>query len=87
MHPVCDFERAVRTAIGCANIKHDRCIAVKVKCWHMRDLCWSLGIDPKSLRITVEEVITTLKKALLQSQDPAVRREAYDELIRLGVIR
>jgi len=87
MHPVCDFDRVIAFAIRCANVKHDRSIAVKVKCWHMRDLCWSLGIDPKSLRISIDEVIATLKKALLQSQDPAVRREAYDELIRLGVIR
>jgi len=87
MHPTCDFDRAIALAVHRANIKHDRSIAVKVKCWHMRDLCWSLGIDPRSLNITKDEVIATLKKALLQSQHPAVRREAYDELIRLGVIR
>lgn len=87
MHPVCDFDRAIKLAIDCANLKHDRSIAVKVRCWHIRDLCLSLGIDPKALRIGIDEVAATAKRALLDSQEPAVRREAYDLLVKLGAFQ
>jgi hypothetical protein len=87
MHAVCDFDRALQHAMACASVKHDRCIAVKVQCWHFASLCYSLGIDPKSLDITFEECVAALKSALLESQQPAVRREAYDELTKMGVIR
>jgi hypothetical protein len=87
MHPICDFDRAIAVAITLANLKRDQPVSVKLRCWHFRDLCWSLGIDPKSLNISREEVVATLKSALLRSQEPAVRREAFDELIAMGVIR
>jgi len=86
-HPVCDFERAVSVAIKVANLKHDKPTAAKLRCWHMRDLCWSLGIDPRSLNISRQEVVATLKRALLSSPEPAVRRDAFDELVKLGAIR
>jgi hypothetical protein len=53
----------------------------------IRDLCWSLGIDPQSLRITRDEVATALKTVLLEAQEPATRREAFDLLVKLGEIR
>ena len=40
-----------------------------------------------SLRITRDEVVAALKTVLLESQEPAVRREAYDLLVNMGEIQ
>jgi hypothetical protein len=87
MHSVCDFSRALQNAIACASVKHDMPIAVEVQCWHFVSLCYSLGIDPRSLNITFDECVAALKSALLESQQPSVHREAFDQLIRMGVIQ
>lgn len=86
MRPVWEFHNAVDTALRLADLKRERPVVVKVESWPLGDLCWSLGIDPRSLRITRDEVEAALKTVLLESQEPHVRRQAFDELVKMEVI-
>ncbi len=86
MRPVDEFHIAVHTALRLANTKHEAPIVVKVESWPLVDLCGSLGIDPRTLNITRDEVASALKTVLLESQDAFARRQAFDELVKMEVI-
>jgi len=87
MRPAGELHNVVDGALRLANAKHDAPIVVEIVCWNFRDLCWSLGFDPRSLNITRDEVAAALKVVLLESQEPYVRRQAFDELVAMEVIR
>jgi hypothetical protein len=87
MCPVADFGRAVRLAVRIASIKGNWPVVVKVQCWHMRDLMYSLGVIPSDLSISRDEVVATLKEAVREAPQPGVRYQASQLLNKLGVIR
>lgn len=87
MRPVWEYHNAVDGALRLANVKHDTPIVVEVVCWNFRDLCSSMNIDPRSLRITRDEVVAALKTVMLDAPEPFVRRQAFDELVAMGEIR
>jgi hypothetical protein len=86
MRPVWEFHNAVHDARKLADMKRETPVVVKVESWPFVDLCWSLGIDPRSLDISRYEVEAALKTVMLESQDPFERRQAFDELVKMEVI-
>lgn len=86
MHPVWEFHNALHDALKLADKKREWPIVVKVESWPLGELCGSLGIDPRSLNITRDEVVAALKAVLLEAPDPFDRRQAFDELVKMEVI-
>jgi hypothetical protein len=86
MHPICDMERAIESAMHCADRRRDWTAQIELQCWSLGDVCQSLGIDPRSLNITRDEVVAALKTVLVESQDAFARRQAFDELVKMEVI-
>ena len=86
MHPIYAFDRAIQEAIRCADYPRNWTAQVELHCWTLSEVCQALRIDPKSLNISRDEVIATLKTALREG-DWLDRHVATEQLTKLGELR
>jgi len=96
VEPIDQYDRGVRTAEGFARrLRHDRPLTLRVLGMSLHELLALMGTTPAEFAGTSPKVEAEFRQlavdacmgALRDCDDPAVRKDAYDLLVKMGVLQ